>query len=455
MVDGFMQSAEKPQGMDTPAVIISPHAGFVFSGPTAARSFKAAQGALVRTVVILGPSHYFSFKGAAVWKQGAFLTPLGEVKVDTDLAETLISQDPDLFQFRKDIFEKEHSIETQLPFIQRVFPEAMIVPVIMGQPDPGTSKALAEAIFKVLKDRDDVLVDVSSDLSHFHTQEDARRIDKRGLDAIVAMDLEKFWQGHVTGSMEVDAFHAVAAAMLYARAKGLLKPRILGYATSADATGDTARVVGYGAVAFEKAAHPAPHSGAGALPSSEVLPLNDGHKKRLLAIARQTLDEFVRTGKILQFEESDPRLSVEEGAFVTLHSAGALRGCIGQIIGRGPLWKTVRDMAVAAASEDPRFAPVRPSELKDIDLEISVLSRPVRVKSPDEIVMGSHGVIVRRGTRSGVFLPQVATETGWGRERFLSELCSQKAGLLPDAWQDPSTILEIFSAQVFGSKNDH
>jgi AmmeMemoRadiSam system protein A len=180
--------------------------------------------------------------------------------------------------------------------------------------------------------------------------------------------------------------------------------------------------------------------------------LSSEQKKRLLAIARTTLDIFVTTGKAPDVDEKDPRLLQEEGAFVTLTKHGQLRGCIGNIIGRGPLFKTVHDMAVSAASEDPRFHPVTADELKDIEVEVSVLSKP-RPARADEIVLGKHGVIVSRGFfNRGVFLPQVATETGWSKEKFLSELCSQKAGLPSDCWKDPATTLEIFTAEVFGEK---
>jgi AmmeMemoRadiSam system protein A len=153
-------------------------------------------------------------------------------------------------------------------------------------------------------------------------------------------------------------------------------------------------------------------------------------------------------------KESDPRLKEEEGAFVTIHRKGSLRGCIGNILGRQPLYLTIRDMAVAAASEDPRFPPVTAAELSVIDIEISVLSKPKVIKDVSEIKLGTHGVIVSRDAwHYGVFLPQVATETGWTKEEFLSELCSQKAHLPPDAWQDPRTKIEIFSADVFSEKD--
>ena len=169
-------------------------------------------------------------------------------------------------------------------------------------------------------------------------------------------------------------------------------------------------------------------------------------------MARNTIETFVKTGKAPDITVKDARLNEIEGAFVTIRKHGALRGCIGNIIGQEPLVQTVRDMAVAAASQDPRFPPVTVAELKDIDLEISVLSQPRRIKDASEIEMGKHGVIVSQGKRQGVFLPQVADETGWSKEEFLSELCSQKAGLPADAWKSPDTGLYVFTADVFVEK---
>ena len=180
--------------------------------------------------------------------------------------------------------------------------------------------------------------------------------------------------------------------------------------------------------------------------------LNENQQKELLKIARQTIQTYVSTGKKPDFNITDQTLNEESGAFVTIYKKGQLRGCIGNIIGYQPLWETVRDMAIESSTGDPRFSAVTEKELGDIDIEISVLSKPKRIKSIDEIILGKHGVIVRRGSNSGVFLPQVATETGWSKEEFLSYLCSHKADLSADAWKSKDTEIHIFSAQVFGEK---
>lgn len=180
--------------------------------------------------------------------------------------------------------------------------------------------------------------------------------------------------------------------------------------------------------------------------------LNRVQRKRLLEIARSSIENYLKTGKKLELTEADSTLLKELGVFVTLHTHGRLRGCIGNLIGEQPLYLGVRDMAIEAAVNDPRFPPVESDELKNIEIEISVLSVLKRIDSADEIQLGIHGVLVRKGFRSGVFLPQVAWETGWSKEEFLSNLCAHKAGLSADAWKDKTTEIYTFTAELFSEK---
>ncbi|MBU0477683.1 AmmeMemoRadiSam system protein A [bacterium] len=180
--------------------------------------------------------------------------------------------------------------------------------------------------------------------------------------------------------------------------------------------------------------------------------LNSEQRQILLKIARETMETYIKTAKTPIFKIDDRPLNEEYGSFVTLHKKDQLRGCIGNIIGTKPLWETVRDMTIESATGDPRFSAVREDELEQIDIEISVLTHPKRIENIDEFHLGKHGVIIKRGFNQGVFLPQVAQETGWSKEEFLSSLCSHKAGLSPDAWKDKTTEIHIFSAQVFREK---
>jgi AmmeMemoRadiSam system protein A len=174
-------------------------------------------------------------------------------------------------------------------------------------------------------------------------------------------------------------------------------------------------------------------------------------RQALLTLARRSIEHFLRDGSRIELPTAEGLLAEPCGAFVTLTRRGALRGCIGHLVGYAPLVETVREMAIAAATEDPRFRNVRPEELPELDIEISVLSPLRRVKEVAEIEVGTHGILIRQGRQQGVLLPQVATEYGWDRETFLAHTCL-KAGLPTEAWKDPATSIEIFSAEVFGEK---
>ena len=171
--------------------------------------------------------------------------------------------------------------------------------------------------------------------------------------------------------------------------------------------------------------------------------------EKLVRMAREAIKQYLETGKMPEPDSSDPELREMRGIFVTLHKHGDLRGCIGMIEPTMPLCSAIEHYACHAAFRDMRFPPVSKGELEDIDIEVSLLSPLQRVKDPSQIKMGTHGVVVKRGKCAGVFLPQVAAETGWSREEFLSNLCCHKAGLAPDAWEDPGTELYCFTVQVF------
>jgi AmmeMemoRadiSam system protein A len=181
-------------------------------------------------------------------------------------------------------------------------------------------------------------------------------------------------------------------------------------------------------------------------------PLSDTDAARLLTLARQALEEYALQCRLSGVEEpQEESLCANCGAFVTLRKAGHLRGCIGHIEPSAPLYQTVRECAVAAASRDPRFEPVTPLELPDLCIEISVLSLFSDVR-PEEVEVGRHGLLISRGSRRGLLLPQVATQWHWDREQFLEETCV-KAGLAPDAWRHGARI-QAFTAQVFGEPED-
>lgn len=211
---------------------------------------------------------------------------------------------------------------------------------------------------------------------------------------------------------------------------------LLKYANSGDSPfGEKFRVVGYGAVAFYK--------------ENDSQKLTEEEKKELLRIAKRSVESFVKTGKVPEFEVGSERLKEKRGAFVTLKENGRLRGCIGHLVANLPLYKVVSQMAISAAVKDPRFFPVTKEELDTLKYEISVLSPLRKINSLKEIELGKHGVLAVARDHSGVLLPQVATENHLDLETFLDNLML-KAGLSPNYWKENSIDFYVFEVEVFG-----
>ncbi len=438
--------------------LISPHAGYDFSGPTAAFGYKSIQGKAYgcgyrkphhrplayKTVVVIGPSHYYGFNGIAVYPGGKFRTPLGDLEIDSEFAQRLLEPKQNISAYTQ-AFNKEHSVEVQLPFLQKTLKDFKIVPIVIGQCQYQTLERLAEKLIQAIGSRKDILIVASTDLTHSYDFEETRRVDKLTLKHLQGLDPEDIYQRLTQEEIQACGGLPVVVALITARKSGYNKIKLLSHTDSAQVTGNKTKgnwTVGYASAIIYRENHS----------EEENELLNPRQKKRLLEIARETIEKYLKSGKSTDFNENDPRLTAISGAFVTLHKQGELRGCIGNIIGQKPLYQTVRDMAIESATADPRFQPVTKEEFKDIEIEISVLSPLKKISDISEFELGRHGVIVKKGWLQGVFLPQVATETGWSKEKFLSNLCEHKAGLPPDAWKDPQTELYIFSATVFSEK---
>ncbi|MEI8344790.1 MAG: AmmeMemoRadiSam system protein B [Candidatus Omnitrophota bacterium] len=447
MIEGFF-SKVKPRGANSarvPSILIFPHAGYVYSGPTAAYAYQRLAGKAIDTVVLIGPCHRANFAGASVWPSGSWRTPLGDVEIDTAVAAAILKTYSSA-GYDPSVHLEEHSLEVQLPFLQCQIPNFKIVPIVTNDVSGANCRSLAQAVRQAVAGKK-ALVVISTDMSHYHPAAAANAMDRAALQRVLAGDIETLARDLQSGRAEFCGSAAVLTAMEMARMDAHPEVELLDYSDSGDTGSGKSRVVGYGAVAYYLSGTAAV-SRPNAQAAGEVL--TAARKKILLEIARKSVESSVKQGKRYQPEVEDAYLKQDRAAFVTLRLGGRLRGCIGEILPRNPLYLTVRNMAIAAASEDPRFRAVTAAELKDLTYEISVLSVPVRVKSADEIVVGKHGVIVKKGLRQGVFLPKVAEETGWSKEEFLNELCSQKAGLNADAWKDPATELYVFTAEEFG-----
>jgi AmmeMemoRadiSam system protein B/AmmeMemoRadiSam system protein A len=457
LIKYYIDGAKGVQVKGTPLVLISPHAGYIYSGPVAGYGFRALSGKNFQTVIILAPSHYFPFHGASVFAEGAFRTPLGDLEIDSVLARELIVKDLKLLFFEPRYFEKEHAVEVELPFLQIALqPGFKILPVLLGDMTYEDCEALATYLVQVIKDKP-ILVLASTDLSHYRPYEEAIGYDTKTVDFVKNFDAKGLWDAVADTGWNVCGSRAVVTSMLYAKKANADKIDILKVANSGDTAGDKSRVVGYMSALFSRAGKDRSSevkSGAeeGITKDGEEAMLTKEDKNRLLEIARATIEAHVAGKSIPVFKETSPGLNLKRGVFVTLRKKGELRGCIGIFSSGDPLYKTVSQMSVESSASDFRFSPVEKNELKDIRIEISVLTEPALISDWHKIRLGIDGVIVRRSFSSGVFLPQVATETGWDLETFLGQLCSQKAGLPWDSFKDPATQLYTFQALIFSEK---
>ena len=419
--------------------LISPHAGYIYSGQVAAHGFKLLEGKSFDTVVVLAPSHRIPFRGASVFSGTAYKIPLGNIQVNQKLAEKLIDSS-DLLSFVPQAHTKEHSLEVQLPFLKMLLNDFMLLPIVMGSNTFSSCTDIAETIYQTVKDQS-VLIVASTDLSHFHPYQEAVNLDRIVIDHVENYDPEGLFKAISTGKCEACGADPLVTTMLLAKMLGANQSKLLRYANSGDVSGDKTQVVGYmSAVLFN-------HNGSLNTWDS-TRGLSDKEKNTLHTIARTAI-EYHSLGKPFpEIDISSHTLKEKRGAFVTLHKHGNLRGCIGYIRGQKQLHQTIREMAVAAAFQDSRFKPVTQSELDDLDIEISVLTPLLKVSDVEEITVGKHGIYIIQDYHSGLLLPQVATEQGWDRKAFLEHTCT-KAGLPEDAWKDSSTEIYIFSADIF------
>ncbi len=448
MIDGYLAEAEVKHGELPMAAIIVPHAGYVFSGRTAAWGFKQLEGRKYDTAIIIGASHQIPFGFVSVYTGDKWRTPLGTIDIDKDLAKALMERSTK-YKPTPDYHQGEHSLEVEVPFLQIIQKEIKILPLLLGQisyaDQVQLGKDLAEVIKKGANDKK-ILIVCSTDLSHYPDYETAKKVDAQTIDAMVEMDTEKLEslarknEGRVRGVSTICCGQgAVVATITAMKQLGASKATRLFYQNSGDSVyGEHDRVVGYGAVAFFM-----PQSAR-----SKEKSLHDPEvQEEMLDIARKTLKTYIKEQKLPDIEVTHDILKEKRGVFVTLNKKGQLRGCIGYIEPIKPLYQAIMENAVNASTKDYRFPTVKESELKDIEIEISVLTIPKKIDSLDEFVIGKHGIILQKGMNQAVYLPQVAPEQGWNKEQTVSSLC-RKAGLPPDAWKEGATF-KVFEAIVF------
>ncbi len=454
-IQSYLKDALEFEGGKITGIIV-PHAGYIYSGQIAADAYRNVQGQACDLVVILGTNHTApGFKGISVLPSGSFRTPLGDAEIDEPAAKALLAQDSDC---SPDDFpqKKEHSVEVQIPFVQTLFPRARIVPVVIGEPDLQVCKRFGETLARVVKNRNALIV-ASSDLSHYPDQVDATRIDRQTLEAVSKLDPSAFESktrkllASPPPNLATCACGEgpIMAIMVAARSLGATQGTVISYANSGDTSvGDKDRTVGYGAVLLASGPHkPRIKNPTESLSEMSAGPLPHDQKKFLLRIARETIQRYLTTETVPLIRSVSPRLQVPQGVFVTLRKHGELRGCIGHMAADFPLARAVGQMAMQSAFNDPRFPPLKLNELEGVEIEISALTPMKQVAGPEAILVGRDGVLIRKGNRSAVFLPQVATENHWGKEEMLDNLC-RKAGLPAGSWKNDTRFF-TFQAEVF------
>ncbi|MBM4054764.1 MAG: AmmeMemoRadiSam system protein B [Planctomycetes bacterium] len=475
-INGFLKNVPvlKPEGR--PIAIITPHAGYVYSGQVAAYGYSVIKDNGFKRVIALAPSHSGRrYRGVSVLKAKSFKTPLGEIPVDQETCDRLLSTtfEPEskntrntspltLFGAYEGAYRGEHSLETQLPFLQMTLEDFQLVPLMVGVLINDDLEKIAETIRPLLDDR--TLLVVSSDFTHYgdayqyvpfreKVEENIKNLDYGAFEKILNKDFNGLRDYRKqTG---INACGILPISILLKLLPDNAKGHILNYDTSGHQTNNFVYSVSYASILFTKnteikSGEYRPQQNS----QTDELALNFSEKEKniLLSLARNTLETYTNTGAspkidILLFTQT-PRLLEKYGVFVTLKKQGQLRGCIGYILPKKPLYQAVVENTINSSANDNRFIPVNREEINDIDIEISVLSQPKKITGPDEFIVGKEGIVIRKGYANAVFLPHVATEQGWDKTATLQHLC-RKAGLPVDAWQDNDMEFFVFTADVF------
>ena len=422
----------RPDGSVAPKAVVAPHAGLAYSGAVAATAFGpwARRAEPVRRVVIIGPAHRVAFRGIAVHPAARWRTPLGEVQV-APAAQAELAKARGVFVDARP-FAGEHSLEMHLIMLQAMLPAPFeIVPILVGDADP---QSVAEAL-RVVWGGPETVVAVSSDLSHFLDQRSAEAIDSDTGRRIETLDAAALDGRRACG------FLAIKGALEIAAERDM-RGTGLHLATSADGGADASRVVGYGAFALEYAASAR---------------LADADRERLLSACMAALSLATQTGgkpPAPSLNPGSPALSPWRATFVTLTENDRLRGCIGSLKPHRPLIDDALANTTQAAFADPRFAPLKPSELAALRLDVSILShpRPIPAGSESELVSALEpdrdGLIVTAGKRRALFLPSVWRHIFDARE-FVRQLMA-KAGLESNCWPE-GLEARRFRVESFGA----
>lgn len=430
--------------------LISPHAGYIFSGSVAGKAYREIINEKFDLIVVISPSHFKSFKGASVFNGEAYVTPLGIVKVDTEFAKNLSTINNDVFLSNLGHGWKEstpeHSLEVQIPFIQSVQSDAKIIPIVMGSQDFKTIHSLSVALVQAIKSsKKKILLVASSDLSHYHDYNTARKLDISLIKVLSYYDYFRFSSQFFLRKIEACGGGPIATVMIVAEQLGANNLFPIKYANSGDIPSGKSRkdsVVGYFSAALIEDETPQPL----------FPPFTEEDKELLLSIAKESIKKTVTKTKQEEPEIHFVPRNLGEflTCFVTIRKNGKLRACMGHTYPNSSLTAEVEEVAKLAATQDHRFGPIKESELDSLDIEITILSRFYKVFDISEISIGRDGLFIRYENLTGILLPQVATENDWDVETFLEHLC-RKAGLPEDYYKLPEVELYRFSSIIINN----
>lgn len=445
--------------------IIAPHAGYMYSGQTAAYAYKvAAKQKNIKRIFLLGPSHHVAVRGVALPQNNSFGTPFGEIDLDNETIDELKTYP--MFSVNSNVHNIEHSLELHLPYIKYCFPQAKLVPIVIGHLEDESDARLIGEILKGYVRKDDLII-VSSDFTHYgprygftpfdsYSSKKIQELDGEAFAHLSKLDLDGFIEFlHRTNDTICGMYPCqVLLAMLPQDSHG----SAVKYANSQEiAKDDAENSVSYIGIVFSGGEWP--EDPKKVRPAKEIVKLSETERKSLLDLARRTIEVYVKEHRTATPSELGisitPAMKGCFGVFVTLtikppgkendHDHDGLRGCIGSIYPVKPLWKAVQENAIGSCSRDHRFEPVREDELNQLSIDINVLTPPRRVASYNDIVIGRDGVILSKNKHQAVFLPQVAVEWNWNLSQTLSQL-AQKAGLNRDDWRDGCKF-DIFQSE--------
>jgi AmmeMemoRadiSam system protein B/AmmeMemoRadiSam system protein A len=385
--------------------LLSPHAGYPYSGPVTGATISRIR--FKDTFVIMGPSHTGMGKPFSIMTEGTWKMPLGEVEIDSDLAKQILASSTYL---EEDYLAhlQEHAVEVQLPFLQYFKPDIKIVPIILAHTTGDIYKEIGRGIATAIKDSDrGVVIIASGDMTHYEPQEAAQRKDNQGIEAILDLDEDELVRRVNELNITMCALAPAATLISAARELGATGAELVMYRTSGDTTGDYSSVVGYAGIIIKA-----------------------GEMSSLARLARETVESYVKHGTTPRPDNLTPEMEQRAGVFVSIHKLGRLRGCIGTF---EPAEKSVAQEiitnAISSATRDPRFLPVTPDELEDLDYSVDVLTKPEPVDSQDQLDPKKYGVIVEAGWRRGLLLPDLE---GVDTVDYQVDICRQKAGIGPD-----------------------